>query len=74
MPPYSFQFYHPSSIDPFELRQQLADLHFGILHCIEVKQPNVVVHYASFTKEEVRSEIETKGKLIGNYLLQKIDP
>ena len=68
MPPYSFQFYHPSTVDMFELRQQLAELQFGILHCIELNHPLVIVHYANFTKEEVRLEIETKGKMSGNLI------
>jgi hypothetical protein len=75
MPPYSFQFTSPS-IDLFELRQQLAELHLGILHCIELHSPNVIVHYANFTKEDVQDEIELKGKRFGNMFLlpyKKID-
>jgi|LauGreDrversion4_2_1035121.scaffolds.fasta_scaffold1178669_2 hypothetical protein len=68
MPPYSFQFTSPS-IDLFELRQQLADLHLGILHCIELHPPNVIVHYANFTKQDVQDEIELKGKRFGNMFL-----
>ena len=68
MPPYSFKFHHTSPMDMYDLRQQLADLHLGILHCIEVTPPYVVVHYANFTKEIIREEIETKGKLIHNWV------
>jgi hypothetical protein len=69
MSPYSFQFYHPSAVDMFELRQQLAELHYGILHRIELNHPQVIVHYANFTKDDVRLEIETKGKMTGNWIL-----
>lgn len=69
MAPYAFQFYHPTEVNMFELRQQLAELKFGILHYIEVNPPHVIVHYANFTKEEVRLEIETKGKMTGNWIL-----
>ena len=68
MPPYSFQFSHPSTVDMFELRQQLSELHWGILHYIELTPPYVVVHYANFTKEDVRMEIDIKGKMVGNWV------
>jgi len=68
MPPYSFKF-HCSNVDMFEIRQQLSEYHFGILHCIEIHLPYIIVHYANFTKEDVRDEIENKGKLMGNWLL-----
>jgi hypothetical protein len=77
MPPYSFQFYCAYAIDMFELRQQLGELHLGILHFIEIQHPYVIVHYANFIKDDLRVEIELKGKLFGNMLFlpysKKID-
>ena len=68
MPPFSFQFHHPTEVDMFELRQHISNFHFGVLHCIDVKPPYVVVHYANFTNHDVRNEIETKGKMVGNWI------
>jgi hypothetical protein len=52
----------------FDLRQQLSEYHLGILHCIEINPPYIVVHYANFTKDDVREEIESKGKMMGNWI------
>lgn len=74
MPPFSFQFNHPSP-DMHSLRQQIAEFQWGVLHYIEINPPHVMVHYANFTKEDVRAEIE-KGKMMGNWMLypcKKID-
>lgn len=67
MPPYSFQF--KSSMEIYEIRQQLSELKLGILHSIKLNHPYVIVHYATFNNEQLRSEIETHGKLIGNWML-----
>ena len=72
MPPFSFQF-KCECIDMYEIRTRLADLKLGVLHFIEMKNSNVFVHYANFTNEQVRSEIELNGKLFGNWLF-KIHP
>jgi hypothetical protein len=66
MPPYSFQF--KSSMEIYEIRQQLAELKLGILHSIKLNHPYVIVHYATFNNEQIRSEIELHGKLIGNWM------
>lgn len=70
MPPYSFQF--KSSMDIYEIRQQLAELKLGILHSIKLNDPYVIVHYATFN-ENIKSEIELHGKLVGNWLFLPYD-
>jgi hypothetical protein len=52
-----------------EIREQLSELKLGILHSIKLNHPYVIVHYATFNNEQLRSEIETYGKLIGNWIL-----
>jgi len=66
MPPYSFQF--KSSMDVCEIRQHLSELKLGIIHSIKINNYDVIVHYATFNDEKLRSEIETQGKLIGKWL------
>jgi hypothetical protein len=67
MPPYSFKF-TSSIVDMYIIRQTLADLHWGILHYIELQHPTVIVHYANFTNEQIRTEIELNGKILGPWL------
>jgi hypothetical protein len=71
MPPYSFKF-TSSTADMYTIRQTLANLHWGILHYIEIQHPTVIVHYANFTNEKIRAEIELHGKLIDAWLFLPI--
>ncbi len=71
MPPFSFQF-KCESPNMYEIRCRLAELKLGVLHFIEMKDSNVIVHYANFTNEQIRTEIELNGKIFGNWLFISI--